>query len=321
MPTRNRFANYAWGVLGFNLLVILWGAFVRATGSGAGCGDHWPLCQGEVVPRAPAVETIIEFTHRMTSAAALLMVIGMLVWAYRAYPRGHTVRRGAQLSMVFIITEALLGAGLVLFELVAHNASLTRAISMAAHLLNTFILIACITLTAWWASGGERIRIRGQGVVASWLIGGVIGLIIVGMSGAVIALGDTLFFEHTRNGGSMSDLAPLVSTIVSIRLMHPMISIGVGLYVVIAAWYANAVRTSKATRRFATALTILYAVQLVAGYINVLLQAPVWMQLVHLLLADAVWIMLVLLAAAALRESAVPAAATPATNRGAAAVS
>lgn len=307
MLTRNRFALYTWGVLLYNVLVILWGAFVRATGSGAGCGSHWPLCNGEVVPRAPAVETMVEFTHRLTSGVALLMVAGMLVWAYRAYPRGHIVRRGAMLSMVFIITEALLGAGLVLFELVAHNASLTRAVSMAAHLLNTFILLACITLTGWWASGGEPIRLRGQGAVASWLITGMVGLILVGMTGAVIALGDTLFFAHTRAGGSEEDLAPLVSAIVSIRMMHPAIAIGFGAFVVVAAWYTSTARPGAATRWLAIALTALYAVQLVAGYINVALQAPVWMQLVHLFLADAVWIALILLAASALRVSAVSA--------------
>lgn len=311
MLTRNRFVVYTWGVLVYNLLVILWGAFVRATGSGAGCGSHWPLCNGEVIPRAPAVETMVEFTHRLTSGVALLMVAGMLVWAYRAYPRGHIVRRGAVLSMVFIITEALLGAGLVLFELVAHNASLTRAVSMAAHLLNTFILLACITLTAWWASGGESIRLRGQGAVASWLITGMVGLILVGMSGAVIALGDTLFFAHTRAGGSEEDLAPLVSAIVSIRMMHPTLAIGIGAFVVIAAWYTSTARPGATTRRLAIALTALYAVQLVAGYVNVALQAPVWMQLVHLFLADAVWIALILLAASALRVSAIAAETRP----------
>ncbi len=48
------FSRYAWGVLLWNVLVALWGAYVRATGSGAGCGSHWPTCNGEILPRAPA---------------------------------------------------------------------------------------------------------------------------------------------------------------------------------------------------------------------------------------------------------------------------
>src|SRR5690606_27100055 len=132
------------------------------SGSGAGCGSHWPLCNGVVLPRAPAIETIIEFTHRITSGLALVAVVVMLVWAYRKFAPGHRVRRGAVVVVVFMVMEALLGAGLVLFELVAHNASMTRAFSMIAHLLNTFLLIGAISVTAWWASGGRGLRLRGQ---------------------------------------------------------------------------------------------------------------------------------------------------------------
>ena len=160
----NRFAKYAWGVLAFNMFVILWGAFVRASGSGAGCGSHWPLCNGVVIPPLPQLETIIEFTHRITSGVSLLLVVGLLVWAFRAYPRGHSVRLGAVLSMIFIVTEALIGAVLVLFSWVAKNESTGRVISVALHQTNTFLLLALLTLTAWWASGGTPMRLKGQGI-------------------------------------------------------------------------------------------------------------------------------------------------------------
>src|SRR5829696_8162535 len=113
-----RFAIYAWAVLAYNLLVILWGAYVRATGSGAGCGSHWPLCNGEVVPRAAAAQTLIEFTHRATSGLALLAVVALVAWVFQAFPRRHPARKGAASSLVLILTEAAVGAGLVLFELV-----------------------------------------------------------------------------------------------------------------------------------------------------------------------------------------------------------
>ena len=122
-----RFAKFAWFVLGLNLLVIVWGAFVRATGSGAGCGSNWPLCNGEVIPQAPAIETIIEFSHRISSGLALIAVVVLLAWAFRAYPRKHPVRLGALLSMILMILEALIGAGLVLLELVAYNVAVARA--------------------------------------------------------------------------------------------------------------------------------------------------------------------------------------------------
>jgi cytochrome c oxidase assembly protein subunit 15/protoheme IX farnesyltransferase len=126
----SRFAKYSWFVLAFNIGVILWGAYVRATGSGAGCGSHWPLCNGEVIPKSQQIETLIEFTHRATSGIAFLLVLGMLIWAWREFPRRHRIRLGALISMVFMITEALVGAGLVLLELVAENASMARAFSV-----------------------------------------------------------------------------------------------------------------------------------------------------------------------------------------------
>jgi heme a synthase len=164
--TKSAYARFAWAVLGYNLLVVVWGAFVRASGSGAGCGSHWPLCNGVVMPRPEEVATVIEFTHRVTSGLALVAVAALLFGAMRLYPRAHRVRRAAVATMAFILLEALLGAGLVLFELVAENASMVRAFSMVAHLVNTFLLVGSLTITAWWASGGPGFRLRGEGARA-----------------------------------------------------------------------------------------------------------------------------------------------------------
>ena len=152
-PHSRKFSQLAWGVLAYNLAVIVWGAYVRASGSGAGCGEHWPLCNGQILPRSPALETLVEFSHRITSGLALLGVLGLAIAARHSFPKGHIVRKGAGLSLIFILTEALIGAGLVLLGLVATNSSFTRAFSMILHLTNTFVLLACLSLTAAWASG------------------------------------------------------------------------------------------------------------------------------------------------------------------------
>src|SRR5512138_1802042 len=128
---RSSFIPYAWGVLIVNLAVILWGAYVRASGSGAGCGAHWPLCNGEVVPMSPQTATLVEFSHRLSSGVALVLIAGLVFWAFRAYPKGHVVRIGAVLSGCFILLEAALGAGLVLLELVAQDASVDRAAAVS----------------------------------------------------------------------------------------------------------------------------------------------------------------------------------------------
>src|SRR5437762_10958007 len=128
-----RFARCAWLVLAYNLFVIVWGAYVRASVSGNGCGSHWPLCNGEVLPVGAQLKTLVEFAHRLTSGLSVVAIVGLAVWAWRAFPRGHRVRRATLLAVVFIFTEALIGAGLVLFDLVAHNASVARALFMSVH--------------------------------------------------------------------------------------------------------------------------------------------------------------------------------------------
>jgi heme A synthase len=291
-----RFAWFAWGVLVYNQLVILWGAFVRATGSGAGCGSHWPLCNGEVIPRSPQLETMIEFVHRLSSGFSLLLILALFIWAFRVFPKGSPVRLGASLSVVFILTEALVGAGLVLFEWVAGDASSGRVISMAIHLINTFLLLASLTMTGWWASGGESLNFQYQGAWAWFFAFGFMGIILLGVSGAITALGDTLFPAATLSEGLAQDFNPAAHFLLRLRLWHPVIAVILGFYLLFLSGLVALFRPVRSIRVFAACLAGLFVLQLGAGITNLLLLAPVWMQLIHLLLADLVWITLVLLA-------------------------
>jgi heme A synthase len=296
-----RLARFAWAVLIYNLGVIAWGAYVRATGSGAGCGAHWPLCNGEVVLRAPAIETLIEFSHRATSGLALLSVLVLLVWARRVTPPGHPVRVGATLSVAFMLSEAALGAGLVLFQLVAHDASAARAFAVGAHLLNTFLLLAALTLTVFWASGGNPLRAGGEGKVRWQLSVGATALLMVSVAGAITALGDTLFPSASVAEGLSADLSATSHMLIRLRTIHPILAVMVAMYLIGSVWRiaGGAVRP----RSLARVLTWLLIIQLGAGVVNVVLLAPVWLQLVHLLLADAVWIAYVFLGAERLAGS------------------
>jgi heme A synthase len=305
MVKLSRYATFSWGVLLYTLFVILWGAFVRATHSGAGCGNHWPLCNGEVIPQSPQIETLIEFTHRLSSGLALPMVLVMAVWAYRAFPKGHPVRGGAVASLFFMVTEALVGAGLVLLELVAHNDSMARAYWMVAHLLNTFLLLAALTLTAWWASGGQALRLKGQGNMRWLLGGGLLAMMLLGASGAIAALGDTLFPATSLAEGLQQDFAPTAHVFLRLRLFHPAIAVGTALYLVLLVALVSTARRDATTRWLAQLLMGLLLLQLGAGVLNVALLAPVWLQLVHLLLADLLWMTLVLLSATTLTAPAV----------------
>jgi len=296
----SRFARYGWGVLAFNLLVILWGAYVRASGSGAGCGAHWPLCNGVVIPRAPALETLVELTHRATSGLALLLVVGQLVWARRVAPRRGAAWWAAHAAMALMLTEALVGAGLVLFEMVAQNASLARAWWLAAHLLNTFALLAALALVPWFASGRPAPRWREPSPERGLLAAALLGTLLLGMTGAVTALGDTLFPARSLADGLAQDFAPTAHVLLRLRVLHPTLAVVVALLVLLTAAVAAGRRPDVTTRRGALAAAGLVLAQLAGGVVNLLLLAPTWMQLAHLLMADALWIALVLLAAATL---------------------
>ena len=294
-PSKSRlatFTRYAWAVLAWNLFVVLWGAYVRASGSGAGCGNHWPLCNGDVVPRAPRLETIIEFTHRMTSAVSLLATGWLAVWSVLRFPRDHRVRRYALLSVVFLFAEALLGAGLVLFEFVASNASVGRAFYLSLHLVNTQFLLAALVLTAWYSRESASAIVRASPRVMAALPVAV----VVSVTGAIAALGDTLYPAASLAEGMRQDLSTASSFLLRLRVLHPVLAVLAAGYFAYAAMSVLRSKPGPLASQIALAVIVLAVAQLGAGTINITLLAPVWMQLVHLLLADVLWLSLVLLA-------------------------
>jgi heme A synthase len=309
MPNHSlRLARFAWITVVVNLAVIVWGAFVRASGSGAGCGNHWPLCNGEVMPPSPTLATLIEFTHRLTSGVALLLVLGLVWGARRAFPTGHRVRRGAWVSLGVIILEALIGAGLVRFELVAHDASLARALTLGAHLLNTLVLLAALALTALWAEGTPPLRWRVGGRRA-WLLGlGTLGLVVVGMTGAIASLGDTLFPARTLGEGLAQDLDPTSHLLLRLRVLHPTVAVLTGILVLWIGTAAGGWRDGAGRAGHRVAGLVLG--QWALGVTALLLLVPVPLQLAHLLMADLLWLSWVILLARLLADHSASAART-----------
>jgi heme A synthase len=302
--TTTAFRRFSLVTLAAILAVILWGAYVRASGSGAGCGSHWPTCNGQVIPRldraatAPRrIATIVEFTHRATSGLAFLLVVVQLLWAFRLFPRRHPARRAAAAAMVFMVSEALIGAGLVLFEMVAANKSVARVAWISAHLLNTFALVAAVTLTGWYAARAARPRDPVEPASAAALLAGLGGTLLVAISGAVAALGDTLFPVRSLAEGWQQDLSPAAHLFVRLRVFHPFLAVAVGAGLLVVTG-AMVVRDRPAGARTpATVAAALVVAQLAAGLVNLALLAPTAMQMLHLLLADLVWIALIRLTA------------------------
>jgi cytochrome c oxidase assembly protein subunit 15 len=306
------FARFAWAALFWNLAVVAWGAFVRATGSGAGCGQHWPMCNGEVVPRAPALATAIEFTHRVMSGIGLVLVAALLVWAIRILPRGHAARRAAIAAGLLMVTEALVGAALVLFGWVAKDASLARGWVVALHLANTFLLLAALALVAAVAERPQGLTLDGRGSLAAAILLGLVSTLIAGATGAIAALGDTLYPATSFAEGLRQEAAANASALLRLRVVHPFAAVGGAIAVAASARAAfRACPSDERVRRLAVALLLLEGLELGLGAFNLVLLAPVWLQLAHLLVADLIWLSLVLLAAAALSAGPAPARAAP----------
>jgi cytochrome c oxidase assembly protein subunit 15 len=286
--------QYAWGVVGYNVLVILWGALVRATGSGAGCGNHWPLCNGQVIPLSPRVDTVIEFTHRCMTGGATFVVIGLLVWTFRATVKGQAARVMAVASMVLLLNEAVLGALLVKLGYVTGNQSIGRVVVLSIHLSNTLLLLAALTLTAVLLGTGQMWRELGvRGGRKLWASLGLAATLVVGVSGSLAALGDTLFPASSLRAAFAQDFAAGSPWLLRLRGVHPVSAVIAAVFVL---WLVAQARRSGAGRLAAFVVGLL-AFQFVLGLADVLLLAPVWMQIVHLLGADLYWVALVALAA------------------------
>lgn len=300
--SHERFARVSLAILVFNILVIVWGAFVRASLSGDGCGAHWPFCDGEVVPPLASTKQIVEFVHRLSSGIVLLSSIWLLVASRRVFAKGHPVRLTSLLTLLFTLAEAALGAILVLFGWVAQNDSYHRAIAMSLHLVNTFLLVGSLTLTVYFAFGGPKLAWKNQGILKPALLFGLFGVLVLGISGAVTALGDTLYPATSLAEGLQQDFSPTSSLLLRLRLFHPLIATSVGLYLTLIIGLANYLRPSSLLLRFSRWVAFLFVAQMALGFLNVYLMAPIWLQLVHLALADALWIAVILSTAAALGE-------------------
>jgi heme a synthase len=318
-PTR--FSTFAWAVLAYTLLVIMYGAWVRITGSGAGCGDHWPTCNGEVIPRSDSTKTWIEYGHRLTSGILGPMAIGLVVWAWVDSKQNRLTRWCATLTLLFVIFEALIGAGLVLAELVADNASGARAVVVSLHLVNTLVLTTAASFTAWFGAGKPvpaSVTVAFAGRNALWTC--LIGLILVSATGAITALGDTLFPVHSVTDSGLwarvnEELSLEAHFLVRLRAVHPVLAIGVGVFTAsVGARFSE--HSLPQVARLGQRLSIVTWTQMVLGGLNIYLAAPGWLQLVHLLGAQLTWIFAVLLWAALAAEASPsgrsPAGAVPA---------
>ena len=302
------FAKYAWFALGYNVLVIVWGVFLRASRSGDGCGQFWLTCNGELIPSAPQFKTIIEFSHRMTTAIDGFVMLILLGWAIKIFvgdrsTQSRQVLYAAIGSFIFVITEAAVGAGLVLTGNVAEAVTDTRPLWAMGHLINTFILLTFLALTAWFATRERKVAFRADLRTTGLIALGVAGLLAVGLSGSLAALSNMLFPSQSLAEGVAKDFSETSNIILRLRLSHPILSILTGVYLIFLAGWLKAKASDANTSWWSNALSMLVIGQVIFGGATLLTLGPIVMQLGHLFLADAVWIAFVLLVASYLNST------------------
>jgi len=292
----SRVARFAWTALYWNVAVVLWGAYVRATGSGAGCGNRWPLCDGAIVGASAKAQTIVEFTHRMTSFISVLMVTGLVVWCWRATKKGDWARYSAFLAAALLANEALLGAVLVLLKHVANDQSTGRILFLCLHFGNTLLLLAALSLTAVWLSNGSRkLTLSGEWQAVSPIGLGLFAAMVTGITGTVAALADTLFPSTSLPSSVAQDFSSGTPALLHVRLLHPALA-AVGACYVLWGILRFSIRRNRFSQS-AIALIVLFVVQVGIGIATVLLLAPVWLQIAHLFVADVLWVLLVIASA------------------------
>ena len=286
-----RFANWIWALVVYTVSVIIWGAWVRISHSGDGCGQHWPLCEGAFIPQQAAGKTWIEYLHRLTSGLYGLFVAALMIQALRIFPRGSAQRAAAILTFVLMIIEAALGAALVLKGLVGENATLYRLFVMTFHQINSLLLVGS---TVIWAHLTARSvfpwtdlkgRLRPFSPLALF--------VCIPATGAWAALANTLFPSLNLAEGLQKDFASDSPWILRLRVVHPLLALSLGVILALH-FYRIAMRTSdSASRQAALRVSGVFAGALIFGILTLISLSPIWMKLVHLTWAQLLWISLV----------------------------
>jgi cytochrome c oxidase assembly protein subunit 15 len=281
--------------LGLNVLVILQGAFVRATGSGAGCGSHWPTCNGQVVPLGQGIESGIEFSHRLLSLAVLILGGWLLTRAFRSRGERPGLFAWASISFAFLVVEALLGALTVLLGYTGENVSTGRGVLVAVHLVNSLLLVGALTATVLYARATAPewpLRPARQALVATVLAVGLLGMLVLMFSGGIAAMGSTMFPSASLAEGLAADFDAASHPLVRLRVLHPVIAITVGIYLFLSLGLARILKPVPQSRKQVRALTLVYLAQLGVGTLNFAMLAPLVLQLLHLSLAVAAFALL-----------------------------
>lgn len=288
-----KFHKLLWILVAYTVLVIIWGAWVRISHSGDGCGQHWPLCEGAFIPDTENHKTWIEYFHRLSSGLYGIFVGILFVVAIRRFRKGTAARQIAFATFFLMIVEALLGAALVVRGLVGENATVYRVVMMTLHQMNSLFLVASTVL---WAQlthpkrNPETLRISWRELLLSGYNSVI--FMFIPTTGAWAALANTLFPSRSLTDGIAKDFMPGTPWILKLRIVHPILALSIGGYLV-HYFFKKSETTDEDQSRAALQVAGALSVALIFGMLTLLFLSPVWMKLVHLTIAQCLWITLV----------------------------
>jgi len=273
--------SYAKAGLYLSILSILAGAFVRATGSGDGCGATWPTCKGRIIPALSDTSELIEFSHR--SVSGVLLIVTLIIFAKtRKFQKNSLVRTVTNYLTFFVIFEALIGAVIVIFEWVGLNSSLPRIIAVPIHLVNTFGLLGCYAILYKILDENieEIISMFNKNFIFISSL-----FLLSGATGSIAALADVLFPSASFIEGFLADFDRTSEILTRLRILHPIVSSALSLVL-----YVYSVRINKKYNIRVKPLQTLIFVAVFLGFLNVLSNIVLPLSILHLAIADFLWI-------------------------------
>ena len=264
-----------------SILSILAGAFVRATGSGDGCGSTWPTCKGKIIPQLSDTSEIIEFSHR--SISGILLIVTLIIFTKsRNMSKGSITRTTVNFLTFFVVFEAAIGAVIVLYEWVGLNSSLPRIIAVPIHLVNTFGLLACYAIL-------YKVLLNNfKNIKQLWdrrFVFVAFLFLLSGATGSITALADVLFPSASFYEGLMEDFDRTSELLTRLRILHPIVAIGLSVALIIESRKIQ--KDYKIDVKF---LQLLVIVAVTLGVLNVLSNIVLLLSIFHLAIADLLWI-------------------------------
>jgi heme A synthase len=280
---------------GASFLLIVLGGWVRISGSGMGCGDDWPLCNGQLIPSLSDPATFIEWSHRLVAFAISALVVGVAVLGYRRRQDPKVSGAGgplrpAVLAVALMLVQVLLGAITVWMEL--------PAAAVILHLGTAMAMVAAL-LVAGLNAGQRQVDTEWTGAASTWrsavvaLVLAGVAVLMGGLTANMGAAGSCMGFPLCNGqifptGGS--------SGLSHIHWFHRLVAYGLTLHLIGMAIRVARRKAPMAVRRVTMVAMAVTVIQIVVGAGMMLSVLQAHWRATHVAAGTAVWMAMVVFA-------------------------